>query len=53
MTQSAREKRVVRELKEPCYCRVFCLEDTARTGRYCRLRGSRAALAAIKRKGSR
>jgi len=22
--------------QEPCHCKAFCLEDNARTGRYCR-----------------
>lgn len=24
-------------MADPCRCRAFCIEDTARTGRYCRL----------------
>ena len=23
--------------RDPCHCKAFCLEDTDRTGRYCRI----------------
>ena len=34
-------------LKEPCRCRAFCIEDTARTGRFCQIETNRLADAAF------
>lgn len=39
----ARERAVVTQRKEQCRCRLFCLEDTERTGRYCQLKLGRLA----------
>ena len=36
MTKRQAEKAAVMA-KEPCRCGVFCLEDTFKTGRYCKL----------------
>ena len=47
MTRPEREAAVVKAAiaaKEPCRCGVFCIEDTERTGRYCKLKQSQAAL---------
>ena len=34
--------------KEQCRCAAFCLEDTARSGRYCKLKS-----AALRKEGGR
>jgi hypothetical protein len=33
--------------KEPCSCKAFCLEDLARTGRYCKLEAARSGNAGV------
>lgn len=40
--QTDAQESAQRKPRDPCRCAVFCIEDTKRTGRYCRLEADRA-----------